>query len=87
VPHPPAPAADDVTELIERTMAEIDGEPYAPQRVPMRLRKSMPYVMPDDRAPWFGARHRRPAPAWTRWAIAVGTLLVIWSAAMLAVVR
>jgi hypothetical protein len=85
-PKPPRPSVPPQYDMT----ATVDGElvPAGPGEVTERLilRRSVPYVIPADAEPWFGARHRRPAPAWTRWAIGVGTLAVIWSAVMLAVI-
>jgi hypothetical protein len=42
-------------------------------------------VMPADRKPWAGARHAKPAPLWTRYAIGVGAVMVVWAVVVLAV--
>jgi hypothetical protein len=55
----------------------------------LRLRKSVPYVLPDDRAPWSAPRHAAP-PLWARLAVAAGLALALGSVlglAVLAVIR
>lgn len=77
--------ADDtaVHTILGSLTATIDGE--LAQAAPP-LRRSVPYAIPADARPWSGPRHAAPAPVWTRWAIGVGVLLAIWSAATLAVI-
>lgn len=79
LPKPP-PTKDDPAETGGNLFGGL-GE-HLPE-VP--LRRSVPYVMPDDRKPWTGARHAAPAPAWTKWAIGVGLLLAVCSFVVLAV--
>jgi hypothetical protein len=84
-PVPPAPPQYDMdTERLSLlgTMAGLDGDLYS---APPTLRRSVPYVMPADRKPWAGARHAKPAPLWTRYAIGVGAVMVVWAVVVLAV--
>lgn len=63
----PLPAGD-LTETVTLVAPMIGGfraEPK-PQKTPtteppIRLRRSVPYVLPADRAPWDGPRHRKPS--------------------------
>jgi hypothetical protein len=49
------------------------------------LRRSVPYVMPDDRPRGLGGLHRAPAPRWTRYAIGAGAVMVAWAIVVLIV--
>jgi hypothetical protein len=84
------------------TVVGLDGElreaplprpiPYPP-KPPLpkpKLRRSVPYVLPADRAEWSYPRHAAPAPLWTRLAVAAGLALTLGSVlglAVLAVIR
>jgi hypothetical protein len=84
-PVPPAPPQYDMdTERLSLlgTVAGLDGDLHS---APPTLRRSVPYVMPADRKPWAGARHAMPAPRWTRYAIGVGAVMVVWAVVVLAV--
>jgi hypothetical protein len=94
-PQPPAPrpsvppqyGADEtqVQTILHSLTATVDGE-LAPAVPPLKLRRSVPYVMPADRAPWFGPRHRKPAPLWTRVAITVGGAMAVGGSLGLAII-
>jgi hypothetical protein len=100
-PITPAVGADEtvvhtILDSLAGVTVGIDGELEGPQKPPPplpkppkgahELRRSVPYVLPADRREWSYPRHAKPAPAWTKWSIGVGALLVIWAAVILAVV-
>jgi hypothetical protein len=80
-----------ILDSLAGSYADMDGELQGPQKPPPPLPKPRPAA--PGRASFTvrgmvrQGRHRKPAPAWTRWAIGVGTLAAVWSAAMLAVIR
>jgi hypothetical protein len=70
-PEPPKPAPPPTPKWAE------PAAEYPP------LRRSVPYVMPDDRPRGLGGLHRAPAPRWTRYAI--GAVMVAWAIVVLIV--
>lgn len=76
----------DTEQLTGSLGADLPEVPFPP----LKLRKSVPYVLPAGRAPWAGPRHAAPAPLWARLSIAVGLSLLLGSTlglAVLAVIR
>lgn len=71
-----------VHTILHSLTATVDGELAEAEPT---LRRSVPYVIPANARPWSRPRHRAPAPAWTRYAIGVGAVMVVWAAVVLAV--
>ncbi len=82
-----------ILDSLAGSYADMDGELQGPQPKPTQPLPPNPRPAAPGRASFTvrgmvrQGRHRKPAPAWTRWAIGVGTLLAIWSVVTLAVVR
>jgi len=77
LPRPPRPSVPPQYDMA----ATVDGElvPAGPGEVTERLkvRKSVPYVIPADARRWSRARHAKPIPAWVvRLAIAAGVVVL-----------
>ena len=75
-PLPPIPPSPDGFETARLNL--LDSLAEAPAQV--RVRRSVPYVMPADRKPFTGARHLRRSPRWTRWAVQAGVVLAAYAA-------
>lgn len=75
-PLPPIPPSPDGFETARLNL--LDSLAEAPTQV--RVRRSVPYVMPADRKPFTGARHLRRSPRWTRWAVQAGVVLAAYAA-------
>jgi hypothetical protein len=98
---PPKPSAawerviDTQGRLLLGATADVDGDlrPAVPPKPapkptpPKPSKRSVRYTIPADARPWTAPRHAKPAPAWTKWAIGVGALMVLWAVVTLAVIR
>lgn len=91
VPKPLPPQPTDFTPITRPEPKPVPAPPPAPKWAepsaeypPVLLRRSMPYVMPDDRQRTRGGRHRRPISRFS-WALIGSGVTVLLIAAGIAV--